>query len=64
MQPAYDSKAVPLLDYPLTVSSHTTIQLELQQTDAYHGTTGTTLWLGGQVGSMSAVRTVASSCRC
>jgi len=47
--PAYDSKDVPLLRLPLALTPHTTVTLELEQTDIFHGTTGTTLWLGGQV---------------
>lgn len=46
--PAYDTKHETLLRVPIRLGGAREVTLELEQTDAYHGTTGTTLWLGGQ----------------
>lgn len=46
--PAYDSKDKPVVYIPIRVGRDASVIVEIQQTDQFHGTTGSTLWLGGQ----------------
>ena len=47
--PAYDTKNEPLIKIPVKTKSGETVDVELQQSDKFSDTTGTTLWLGAQV---------------
>lgn len=53
VRPAYDTKHVPVLDVPLRIGlcNEDTLVLRLAQADTAGTTTGTTLWLGAQVGA-------------
>lgn len=62
IQPAYDTKHIKILEYDLVLPfiPKQDLHLSLMQDDAGGLTTGTTLWLGGQVRYKLMGRSTAS----